>query len=85
MAVKLRRKKIIKECDCCVSFPMQTVCNTMGVGNAVPAQMAAMTAADQSSPGATGSGDLFGAVSRINTQSIHPKKKRKVKFRKTMK
>lgn len=88
MAVKLRRKKMIEECDGGAggaSFPMQTVCNTGGVGNAVPAQMAAMTAADQCNPTAIGSGDLFGVSSKMNTQSTHPKKRHRVKFKKRKK
>lgn len=83
MAVKLRRKKILRECDGCVSGPMQTVFNTGGIGNAVPGQIASMTGADQCSQMAIGSGDLFGTVGKMNTQtSASKKKRRKVKFRK---
>ena len=42
-----------------VSFPFQTLYNTVGVGNAVPASMAGQTAADQASSMSTGSGDKW--------------------------
>ena len=42
-----------------VSFPYQTLNNTMGIGNAVPASFAGQTAADQSSIKAFGSGDKW--------------------------
>ena len=42
-----------------VSFPYQTLNNTMGIGNAVPAQMAGQTAADQSNTKSFGSGDKW--------------------------
>ena len=42
-----------------VSFPYQTLNNTMGIGNAVPASMAGHTAADQHNPAAYGSGDKW--------------------------
>lgn len=60
--------KNISECDSgCVGGDLSS---TLGVGNAVPAQIAAMTAVDQSSPLAKGSGDLFSTIDK-------PKKKRK--------
>ena len=40
-----------------VSFPYQTLNNTMGIGNAVPASFAGQTAADQSNIVGCGSGD----------------------------
>ena len=45
-----------------VSFPYQTLNNTMGIGNAVPASFAGQTAADQMSPKAIGSGDKWPAL-----------------------
>lgn len=42
-----------------VSFPYQTLNNTMGIGNAVPAQMAGQTAVDQSNTKSFGSGDKW--------------------------
>lgn len=42
-----------------VSFPYQTLNNTVGIGNAVPASFAAQTASDQMSPTAVGSGDKW--------------------------
>jgi peptidoglycan hydrolase-like protein with peptidoglycan-binding domain len=45
-----------------VSFPYQTLNNTMGIGNAVPAQFAGQTAADQMNPKAFGSGDKWPAL-----------------------
>lgn len=42
-----------------VSFPYQTLNNTMGIGNAVPASFAGQTAADQSNVKAFGSGDKW--------------------------
>lgn len=42
-----------------VSFPYQTLNNTMGIGNAVPASFAGQTAADQSNVKAIGSGDKW--------------------------
>lgn len=42
-----------------VSFPYQTLNNTMGIGNAVPASFAGQTAADQSNIKAYGSGDKW--------------------------
>ena len=42
-----------------VSFPYQTLNNTMGIGNAVPASFAGQTAADQHNPAAYGSGDKW--------------------------
>lgn len=41
------------------SFPFQTLYNTMGIGNPTLAQQAGMTAADQNSPKAYGSGDKW--------------------------
>lgn len=45
-----------------VSFPYNTLNNTLGVGNPVPAQQAGMTAADQASPLSNGSGDKWPAL-----------------------
>ena len=42
-----------------VSFPYQTLNNTMGIGNAVPASFAGQTAADQHNIKAFGSGDKW--------------------------
>jgi hypothetical protein len=42
-----------------VSFPYNTLNNTVGIGNAVPASFAGQTAADQASPKAIGSGDKW--------------------------
>lgn len=42
-----------------VSFPYQTLNNTMGIGNAVPASFAGQTAADQSNAKSFGSGDKW--------------------------
>jgi hypothetical protein len=87
MSVILRRKKAIKECDACgysVSAPIQTVSNTIGVGNAIPAQSAAMCAVDQASSSCIGSGDLFQGSNKINMQSgqIIKKNKKRIKYRK---
>lgn len=51
-----------------VGAPYATLNNTLGVGNAVPAQMAAMTAADQSSPAAKGSGDKWASLLPVAIQ-----------------
>lgn len=65
--------KNISECDGgCVGGDLSS---TLGVGNAVPAQIAAMSAADQSSPLAKGSGDLFSTINPAKNDK--PKKKRK--------
>lgn len=45
-----------------VSFPYNTLNNTMGIGNAVPASFAGQTAADQQNPQAFGSGDKWPAL-----------------------
>ena len=45
-----------------VSFPYQTLNNTMGIGNATPASFAGHTAADQQNPAAFGSGDKWPAL-----------------------
>lgn len=42
-----------------VSFPFQTLNNTLGIGNAVPAQQAGSTAADQANAKSYGSGDKW--------------------------
>jgi len=42
-----------------VSFPYQTLNNTMGIGNAVPASFAGQTAGDQQNPQSFGSGDKW--------------------------
>lgn len=44
------------------TFPFNTLYNTNGIGNAQPAQMAGMTAADQGSSMAKGSGDKWPAL-----------------------
>ena len=44
------------------SFPFQTLYNTNGIGNAVPAQQAGMTAVDQTNPASNGSGDKWPAL-----------------------
>ena len=85
MSVTVRRKKVIKECDggsCTggVSAPFNTLNNTGGVGNPQPAQMAAMTAAEQSSPAAIGSGDNFGNI--ISKKPATQAKPHKFKLRK---
>lgn len=56
-----------------VSTPMSTTMNTSGMGNAQPAQIAAMTGQQQSSPLSKGSGD------RWDNKTIPKKKKRKKK------
>jgi hypothetical protein len=63
-----------------VNSPMSTLNNTPGMGNAQPAQMAAMTGSQQQSPLAKGSGDKWGG-SKPYTQakSITTKKKKKKK------
>lgn len=63
--------KKISECDGGMGG-VPTLNSTLGVGNVVPAQMAAMTGAEQTSPLCHGSGDLFGS----NLYGT-PKKKRK--------
>lgn len=84
MTVILRRKHIVKECDAGgVSAPMATANNVGGIGNAVPAQMAAMTAADQCSPSAVGSGDFFGGAAKPATQAGMQKKRKTMRFRKS--
>ena len=87
MSVTVRRKKVIKECDggCTggVSAPFNTLNNTGGVGNPVPAQMAAMTAAEQSSPASIGSGDNFGNI--ISTKPAQQAKPPRFKIRKKKK
>lgn len=88
MPVILRKKKTVLECDAGgVSAPMSTVNNVGGVGNAVPAQIAAMTATEQSSPVAIGSGDLFGAAASVSTQASYSKKRnhKKLRFKKNHK
>lgn len=45
-----------------VSFPYQTLNNTVGIGNATPASFAGHTAADQANPAAIGSGDKWPAL-----------------------
>lgn len=56
----------VNECDgggCAVGFDSIGTLNTVqGVGNAVPAQMAAMTAAEQTDPKSFGSGDKWGVL-----------------------
>ena len=44
------------------TFPFNTLYNTNGIGNAVPAQQAGMTAADQGSSASRGSGDKWPAL-----------------------
>lgn len=84
MSVLLRKKKIVKECDAGgACAPMATVNNVGGIGNAVPAQMAAMTAADQCNPASTGSGDRFDDVGKVATQASAQKNLKKIKFRKS--
>ena len=84
MSVLLRKKKIVKECDAGgACAPIATASNVGGIGNAVPAQMAAMTAADKCNPASIGSGDRFDNVSKVATQAGAPKKAKKIKFRKS--
>ena len=45
-----------------VSFPYQTLNNTVGIGNAVPASQAGQTAADQQASASYGSGDKWPAL-----------------------
>lgn len=45
-----------------VSFPYQTLNNTMGIGNAVPASFAGQTASDQQNINSYGSGDKWPAL-----------------------
>jgi hypothetical protein len=62
----------VNECDgggCAVSpNAVGTLNTTQGVGNAVPAQMAAMTAAEQTDPKSFGSGDRWGTLGDKNTK-----------------
>ena len=51
-----------------VSAPYATLNNTLGVGNAVPASMAGMTGADQTSPAAVGSGDKWPSLLPVAIQ-----------------
>lgn len=51
-----------------VSAPYATLNNTLGVGNAVPASMAGMTAADQTAPAAVGSGDKWHSLLPVAIQ-----------------
>ena len=44
------------------TFPFNTLYNTNGIGNAVPAQQAGMTAADQGAAASKGSGDKWPAL-----------------------
>ena len=67
-----------------VSSPMSTLNNTPGMGNAQPAQMAAMTGSQQQSPLAKGSGDKWGNTIKnkpyTQAKSIITKKKKKKKL-----
>ncbi len=51
-----------------VGAPFATLNNTLGVGNAVPASMAAMTGAEQTSPAAKGSGDKWASLLPVAIQ-----------------
>ena len=51
-----------------VTFPIQNLYNTVGVGNAVPASMAGQTAADQANPASFGSGDKWPSLLPIALQ-----------------
>lgn len=55
------KKALHEEATGGVSAPMTTLNNTSGVGNAQPAQMAAMSGAQQYDAKAIGSGDKWGA------------------------
>lgn len=69
------KKNSIFECDGSGACGNVTTLNSVsGIGNPVPAQSAAMTWAEQSSPDCIGSGDLFGK--KTNTKS-KPKKRHK--------
>lgn len=75
--IKRRKNYSIDECDCGVGMPVQTLTNTVGVGDVVPAGMAATTGAEQCSSDCIGSGDNFGnVIGAVNTQK--PKRKRKI-------
>lgn len=76
-----KKKRKIDECDCggCIGAPMSNVANTVGVGNVVPASMAAMTGAEQCSPDCIGSGDNFGGFQN------RPKKKIRKRYTKKSK
>ena len=50
------------------SFPFNTLYNTNGIGNAVPAQQAGMTAVDQASSASKGSGDKWPALLPMSLQ-----------------
>jgi len=72
-------KHKINECDCGgVCAPIQTVNNTIGIGNPTPPQMAATTGAEMTDPRCIGSGDKFGS-------SSEPKKRKKPKFKRKKK
>jgi len=50
------------------TFPFNTLFNTNGIGNAVPAQQAGMTAVDQANPASNGSGDKWPALLPMSLQ-----------------
>lgn len=76
------KRKSINECDggCVGAGTMANLSNTGGVGNPVPAQISASSAADQTSSACLGSGDKFGCA---NDLSFVKKKKYKVKSKRT--
>lgn len=51
-----------------VSAPIATLTNTPGMGTAEPANISAMTGAQQASPDAIGSGDSWGHVPKKSTK-----------------
>ena len=71
---------MVKECDSGAHCLSNAATNISGVGNPVPAQSAAMTAAEQSSSDSIGSGDKFGDTMKMSTQAPVKKKARTVKF-----
>ena len=83
MRIFVKKKKVIAECDGggVAVGDMATTMNTGGMGNAVPASMAGMTAADQCNPATFGSGDSWGNATKMNTQANSPKAKKKIKVK----
>ena len=77
MSVYLKRK--ISECD---GSPMTTAGDIGGgMGNAVPASTAGMTAVEQSSMSTIGSGDNFGSGTNMAVQASPLKFKKRFKVK----
>jgi hypothetical protein len=80
MKAKFIKNHIILNED--IESPMSTLNNTPGMGNAQPAQMAAMSGSQQQSSLSKGSGDKWGAIGKPATQAASPKRKKKKKVKK---